>query len=326
MDFVNLGASGLKVSRLALGLAFRNQTDPAVMEQTIRRGIELGINFFDSANDYGRTPERPYGGPSEEALGRAIAGCRDDVVITSKVYWNLGPHERNIGSSRYHILREVERSLRRLNTDHLDVYLLHQRDRETPWEETIGVMADLVRQGKTRYWGVCNHTAWEAAMALGIAESIGAPAPVTVQNGYSLLDRSLETNLLPFCRETGRGLMAISPMGVGLLTGTYRPGQPPPPGSPWAERGRDEFDRALDEGGAKVLEAVLDIAGARDLPPAHVALNWVMAQPGVSVTIMGCDTPDLVDENIGAVDWSLTAEEEARLTQVSSRRPAAPAI
>ena len=150
-----------------------------------------------------------------------------------------------------------------------------------------------------------------------------APPPVTVQNVYSLLDRSIETDMIPFCQETGRGLMAISPLGVGLLTGAYHPGLPPPPGSLWAERSHKEFDRVLDGRGAGLLNTVLDIASARSVPPAQVALSWVMAQPGVSVTVAGCDTPELVDENVGAVDWSLSADEQERLNQVSGARLAA---
>ena len=319
MEYVSLGNTGLKVSRIALGLAFRGQMDSDEMERTVRRGLDYGINFLDCANDYGRIPESPYGQASELAMGRAIAGRRDDVVITSKVYWNTGPEPNDMGGSRYHIMREIDRTLQRIGTDHLDVYLLHDRDRTIALEETVDTMCDLVRQGKTRYWGICNFKAWEASQALAIADRRGGPRFACVQNPYSLLNRTLEDEMLPFCREENRGVMAFSPLAVGLLTGMYHPGEPPPPGSFWATNRADQYASATSGPAAVVLETVRDIAAEHGRPPTHVAIRWVLAHPDVSTTIVGCDTAEEVDANMTALDFELTDDQITRLNEASAR-------
>ena len=180
MEIVLLGSSGIRVSRLALGLGFRNQTDLRLMEAAIGRALERGVTLLDCSNFYGRTPDTPYGGASELALGRAIARCRDTVVITSKVGMPIGPGPNDQGGSRLHIMREIDRSLRRLGTDHVDVYILHWRDPDTPLAETVSAMLDLVRQGKARAWGMSGFAAWEACKALMIAERLGGPRPAVV--------------------------------------------------------------------------------------------------------------------------------------------------
>jgi len=293
------------------------------MERVIRRAVELGINFLDCANVYGRMDERHAAGTSEIALGRAIAHCRDEVVITSKVFSPVGPGPNDRGGSRYHILREVERSLKRLNTDHLDIYLLHARDYATTMEESIVAMADLVRQGKIRYWGICNYRAWENATALGIAERLGAPRFVCVQNPYNLLNRDIERELIPFCREARRGMMTYSPLAVGLLSGAYREGEPPPPGSLWATRRVDTFATVFAGQAVAVLKVVREIARAHDQTPAQVALNWVVSHPEVTAAITGSDTVAQVEESVGAMGWRLSDVERQRLDEVSNSQPLA---
>ena len=322
MEIALLGSSGIRVSRLGLGCGFRNQTDLRAMESAIRRAIDRGVTLLDCSNFYGKTPDTPYGGASEVALGRAIAGCRDDVVITSKVGCPIGPGPNDLGGSRMHIMREIDRSLRRLQTDHVDIYIVHWRDPDTALEETVGAMLDVIRQGKARAWGMSGFSAWESCKALMIAERLGGPRPAMIMHPYNLLDRTPELEVFPFCRAEQVGFFAYSPLAVGLLTGFYRPGRPPPPGSVMAApRRRAEYDQTFRGRAFQVLAAVERIAAARACAPAHVALNWVRSHPDVSVTLMGVDTPDQVEANLGALSWDLDSEERYALDKLSGVAP-----
>ena len=320
MEIGLLGSSGIRVSRLGLGCGFRNQTDVRLMERAIARAIERGVTLLDCSNFYGKTPDTPYGGASELALGRAIAGCRDDVVITSKVGCPIGPGPNDLGGSRMHIMREIDRSLRRLQTDHVDVYIVHWRDPDTALEETVSAMLDVIRQGKARAWGMSGFSAWESCKALMIAERLGGPRPAMIMHPYNLLDRTPEVEVLHFCREERVGFFAYSPLAVGLLTGFYRPGRPPPPGSVMAAPARRaDYDQTFRGRAFEVLTAIERIAAARACAPAHVAINWVRSHPEVSVTLMGVDTPDQVDANLNALTWKLSTEERQSLDRVSER-------
>ena len=320
MEIALLGSSGIRVSRVGLGCGFRNQTDQRIMETAIRRAIERGVTLLDCSNFYGKTPDTPYGGASELALGRAIAGCRDDVVITSKVGCPIGPGPNDLGGSRMHIMREIDRSLRRLQTDHVDIYIVHWRDPDTALEETVSAMLDVIRQGKARAWGMSGFSAWESCKALMIAERLGGPRPAMIMHPYNLLDRTPEVEVLHFCREERVGFFAYSPLAVGLLTGFYRPGRPPPPGSVMAVPARRaEYDRTFRGRAVRILAAVECIAAARACAPAHVALNWVLSNSDVSVALMGVDTPDQVDANLNALTWKLSTKERHDLDRVSKR-------
>ncbi len=322
MEIALLGSSGIRVSRLGLGCGFRNQTDLKVMETAIRRAIERGVTLLDCSNFYGKTPDTPYGGASELALGRAIAGCRDDLVVTSKVGYPTGPGPNDLGGSRTHIMREIDRSLRRLQTDYVDIYIVHCRDPDTALEETVSAMLDVIRQGKARAWGVSTFKAWEVCKVTMLAEQLGGPRPAMVMAPYNLLDRTPELELLPFCREERVGMFAYSPLAEGLLTGFYRPGRPPPPGSVMAaEAKRTQYDQTFKGRAFDVLATVERLAAARACVPAHVAINWVLSNADVSVTLIGVDTPDQVDANLNALTWRLSAEERRELHQVS-RSPA----
>src|SRR3981081_423947 len=221
MDYVPFGSAGVRVSRIARGRGLRGQSDESEVERLIHKALDCGINLFDCANVYGLMDDRAYAGRSEEILGRALQGCRDDVVITAKVVGAVGHGPNDQGASRYHILREVERSLRRLGTDRIDVYLLHSFDAATPLDEQLRALEDLVRQGKIRYVGVCNFQAWQVCRALWVQDRLNAAPLITVQNPYSLLNRSLEQEMFPLARTVGVGIMAYAPLGTGLLSGVY---------------------------------------------------------------------------------------------------------
>ncbi|MCC7263718.1 MAG: aldo/keto reductase [Candidatus Latescibacteria bacterium] len=317
MEYRKLGRTGLKVSRICLGTAFRafwhNQSDEATCIKVIEKAVELGCNFIDCANYY-------FAGRCEEVLGKAVAamGKRDDLVITSKVWSPIGEGPNDRGLSRFHIMREAERSLKRLGLDHIDLYLLHHWDGDTPLDETLRAMDDLVRQGKARYVGACNFTAAQAVEALWVAEVGGYDPLVCLQNHYNLLSRrECEPELLPRCSRHGLGMITYSPLAIGLLSGRFRRGQTPPPGPPWSG-GQYEFEKAMTPQADAVVQQLIDIAAARGCTPAQVAIAWVLDHPEISAPIIGPDFPAQVEEVFGALDLKLAAEERAALDQVSA--------
>ena len=316
MDYVNFGSAGLKVSRLALGLGFRGQKSEAEAQRVVEHAIERGINLIDCANVYGMMDNRENSGGSEIVLSKALKGKRDEVVITSKVCSSIGPGPNDNGLSRYHILREVERSLKRLETDHLDVYLVHNFDKNTPLEETMGALDDLVQSGKVRYIGCCNFAAWQVCRALWISDVKHLTSFMCVQNMYNLLNRGLEHELFGLVREQGLGVMAFSPLAVGLLSGDYIPGQPPSAGSHW-----ERSDRSLDElfqgASGKAVTTLINLAKEIGKTPAQLALAWVLSQPEVTVAITGGDTIQHLDDNLGALDIELDDAVREKLDMVT---------
>ena len=317
MEYVNFGTAGVRVSRLALGMGLRGQPDEKEVERLINKALDSGINLIDCANIYGLMDDRAYAGRSEEILGRAVKGRRDDIVITSKVVSPVGKGPNDRSASRFHIMREVERSLRRLDTDRIDVYLLHAYDAITPLEEQFRALDDLVRHGKIRYVGICNYQAWQACRALWVQERINAAPFITVQNPYSLLNRSLETEMFPMVRDRGVGIMAFAPLATGLLSGAYRPGVPPPAGTLWGDRRREHFDRTVSGRVAEVLNTVQAVAKRSNATVAQVALRWVLSHPEITVAISGADSDVQIAENVGAVSIDISPEDLALLTDVS---------
>ena len=316
MEYVNFGKAGVKVSPLALGLGLRGQGDANAAQRLIEHAIDSGINLIDCANIYGLMDDRANIGRSEEVLGKAIRGKRDDVVITSKVFSQMGTGPNDAGLSRYHIMREVERSLKRLNTDHIDVYLIHAYDETTPQEETIRALDDLVRSGKTRYIGCCNHQAWQACKALWVADSINATPYMCIQNMYNLLNRDLETEMFGLVREEGLGVMCYSPLAVGLLSGVYSPDQPPPAGTLWAAR-QNEFSQRMRGATGQVVSTLKRLAAALGKTPAQLAVAWVLSHPEVTVAISGSDTIEQLDDTLGGVGWELDTAVREELDEVS---------
>lgn len=317
MEYVYFGNSGVKVSRMALGLGLREQHDEAQAERLIRRAFDRGINLFDCANVYGLGDDRAFIGKSEEILGRALKGVRDDVVITSKVDQPIGTGPNDRGASRYHIMREVERSLRRLQTDRIDVYLLHVHDAGTPLEEQFRALDDLVRQGKIRYVGVCNYQAWQICQAMNVQARINASPLITAQNPYSLLDREIERELFPFVRATGVGIMAYAPLAIGLLSGAYRPDAEPSASSLWGRNAPAGLAAMLNGQPGEVIRTAFRVAERTGASVAQVAMQWVMTHPEISVVITGADTAEQLDDNVGSVDLRLADEDIEELTRAS---------
>jgi len=317
MDYVNLGKSGVKVSRVCLGTAFRanlfkTDFDEAACIRVIEHAIERGINFIDTANYY------TYG-RSEEVVGKALRGKRDDVVLATKVRSpvkdNPGPNDT--GLSRFHILREVERSLKRLQTDHLDLYLAHHWDDHTPVDETLRAMDDLVRSGKVRYIGCCNFTAWRVCEALWRSEALLLNSFACVQNQYSLLNRhEVEPELGEAVRKYGLGMMVYSPLAIGLLSGKFRHGEAPPAGTPWARR-PEHYAVHMTAQAQAVVDAATEIGAAKQKSTGQVALAWLLDHSEVTSIITGPDTVEQLDEVLGAVDCKLDRSERERLDAVS---------
>jgi 1-deoxyxylulose-5-phosphate synthase len=317
MEYVSFGNSGLKVSRMALGLGLRDQHDEQGAERLIHRAVDQGITLFDCANIYGLGDDRAFIGKSEEILGRALKGKRDDVVITSKAASPVGNGPNDRGASRYHIMREVERSLARLATDRIDVYLLHVYDAETPLEEQFRALDDLVRHGKVRYVGVCNYQAWQICQALGVQERINASPLITAQNPYSLLDRELEREMFPFARASRVGIMAYAPLAIGLLSGAYRPDETPSPSTLWARKSPESLTAALNGQPGDVIRTAFAVAERTGASVAQVALQWVMTHPEITVVITGADSAEQLDDNVASVELRLPPDDVAELNRVS---------
>ncbi len=322
MDYVKFGKAGVKVSPIALGLGFRGQPSPDEGQRLIEHAIDSGVNFIDCANIY-----RPSdsGGldtiRSEDILGRVLKTRRDDIVITTKVFSRVGDGPNDTGGSRYHIMREIERSLKRLRTDHVDAYLVHSYDDQTPLDETLRAMDDIVTQGKAIYVGACNYQAWQVSEALGIQDRINADRLVCVQNPYSLLNRAVEDEMFDVVRDEGLGVMAFSPLGVGLLSNAYLPGEPPPPHTLWGDRRSERYIEVVSGATAKVIETAHEIARERGVTVAQVAINWILSHPEVTVAISGSDTIEQLDDVLGALSWSLSQDERGRLDEVSAEAP-----
>ncbi|HUA32041.1 MAG TPA: aldo/keto reductase [Candidatus Binataceae bacterium] len=316
MEYKRLGATGLKVSELCLGcMTFGRETDEATAANILDKFIDAGGNFLDTANVYAA-------GASEEILGRILGPRRSSLVVATKVRFNanvfigkpVGPNE--IGLSRGHIMAEVERSLKRLQTDYIDLYQVHSWDFETPIEETMRALDDLVRHGKVRYIGCSNFAAWQLMKSLWVSDKHGLARFDSLQPQYSLISREIERELLPLCRSEGIGVIPWSPLGGGFLTGKYKSGQKPPEDSRLAKM--DLWGRLADQRNYTTLEAVEQIARERGRAVSQIALAWVMQQPTVSSTIYGARTTEQNDQNLGVLGFKLSEQELATLDKASA--------
>ncbi len=313
MDTVKLGRTGLDVSRLCLGCMTYGAPDmgahPWSMGETesrpfIKRALELGINFFDTANIYSL-------GSSEEIVGKALKDMakRDDIVIATKVFNRMRPGPNGAGLSRKAIMTEIDHSLRRLGTDYVDLYQIHRFDYDTPIEETLEALHDVVKAGKARYIGASSMSAWRFLKMLKTSEANGWTRFVTMQNYVNLLYREEEREMLPLCREEGIGVIPWSPLARGRLTRDWDETS--------ARTETDEFGKTLysatGEADRKVVEAVAKVAKGRGIPRAQVALAWVLQKPGITAPIIGASKMGHLDDAVAALKVKLTAEEIAEL-------------
>ncbi|MCY9656593.1 aldo/keto reductase [Paenibacillus chondroitinus] len=308
MRYRNLGTSGLEVSVLGLGTnAFGGRADKNTSIRVLHHAVDHGITFIDTANIY-------TGTKSEEIIGEAFEGRRHEVLLATKVGIQRGEGPNTRGSSRQHILKELEGSLRRLRTDYIDLYQIHVFDPKTPLEETLRTLDDLVTSGKVRYVGASNYAAWQMMKALSISEKERLVKYVSVQPGYSLVDRGVERELLPFCVDQGIGIIPYFPLAGGILTGKYSGGSVPS-GSQLDMN--PNFVRRVNSARVEVGEQVAKIAAEIGTSATALSLAWLLHQPAVSTVIAGATRESQIDENLKAVNLELTEDVLKALDEVS---------
>jgi 1-deoxyxylulose-5-phosphate synthase len=321
MKYTNLGRSGLKVSRICLGMM--SYGDPKwrswiLTEEAgrpfVKRALEAGINFFDAADMYSL-------GVTEQILGRAVRDFaqRDRVVIATKAYFPMSDDVNDRGLSRKHLLSAVERSLERLGTDYIDLYQIHRDDPSTPMEETLRALDDLIRSGKVRYIGASSMAAWQFAKALYLADRHGLTRFVSMQNHYNLVYREEEREMMPLCREEGIGVVPWSPLARGFLAGNRR-------SSDKGETARAQSDKIAHElyyrdTDFRIVDRVVALAGQKGVKPAQIALAWLLHQPGVTAPIVGATKMEQLDQAIAALDITLSEEECRNLEELYEPHP-----
>ena len=309
MQLRRLGHSGLKVSAVGIGCNnFGMRNDEKQTQTVVDAAIDAGINFFDTADVYGATK-------SEEFLGKAVGKRRHEVVIATKFAMKAGPAEHNQGGSRRWIMEACENSLKRLGTDYIDLYQMHRYDPETPLEETLRALDDLVSQGKVRYVGNSNYLGFQVADAAWVAKTRGYVPFVSAQNQYSLLERRVEHEVLPACERFGLGFLPFFPLASGLLTGKYKRGEPPPEGTrlaAWGPRGAQALnDRNFDK-----VEKLETWARDRNHSILDLAFAWLLGHPVVSSVIAGATGPEQVRSNAATAEWSLTPDEVKEVSEL----------
>jgi aryl-alcohol dehydrogenase (NADP+) len=319
MQHVNLGRSGLKVSRLCLGtMMFGGPTDAATAQRIVGKARDAGVNFIDSADAYN-------GGRSEEVTGRAIAKERDSWVLATKVANPMAQDPNGGGTSRKWIMRGIDASLRRLGTDTIDIYYLHKEDHATPLAETVRAMADLIRAGKIRYFGVSNYRAWRVAEICRICDQLGIDRPVASQPYYHALNRTAETEHLPACAHFGLGVVTYSPLARGVLTAKYDPDAPPPAETRAGRQDRRMMQTEWHPAALRTAREIKAHAEARGMTPVQFAVAWVLNNRLVTATIAGPRTEAQWDAYLSALDVRLTPEDESFVDGlVVSGHPAVP--
>lgn len=310
MLYVNLGSTGMKVSRICLGCMTygSKRWREWVLEEEegrpfIKRALELGINFFDTADMYSL-------GASEEVLGRALKDFgppRPDLIIATKVFFPMGDAPNQKGLSRKHIMEAIDASLRRLGTDYVDLYQIHRFDPETPIEETLEALTDIIKSGKARYIGASSMFAWQFAQMLYTADRRGFSRFVTMQNHYNLVYREEEREMIPFCRAEGIGLIPWSPLARGLLAGNRKTRTLRSQADDYAHK---LYTREADD---RVVDCVEELAKKRGVPPAQVALAWLLHKPGITAPIIGATKPHHLEDAVAALSLKLSEQEIAEL-------------
>ena len=320
-----LGKTGIQVSELCLGTMtfggrsfFKHIGGLGQKEATnlVDMSLYAGINFFDTADVYSE-------GLSEELLGKALGKRRQSIILATKVRGKMGPGPNDVGLSRHHITEACNASLKRLGTDYIDLYQVHNFDPDTPLEETMRALDDLVRQGKVRYIGCSNYSGWQLMKALAISDKRGWEKFVTLQALYSLLARELENEMVPLCLDQGLGILVWSPLLGGFLSGKYRRGKPQPKGTRLSGP-QPRFLKLDEEKGFDIVDELDKIGKAHKATVAQAALNYLLAKEGVSSVIIGARTPEQLADNLKTTDWEMSAEEVERLDEMSQPIPIYP--
>lgn len=326
MEYRRLGASGFKVPVLSFGagtfggkgplFSAWGNTDTAEAKRLIDICLDAGLTMFDTADVYSS-------GESEKILGEAIKGRRDKVLVSTKATFRFSDAPNDVGSSRYHLIAACDAALKRLGTDYIDLFQLHAFDAQTPVEETLSTLDDLVRAGKIRYIGVSNFSGWHLMKSLAVADRYGYTRYVANQTYYSLIGRDYEWELMPLGLDQGVGAVVWSPLGWGRLTGKIRRGKPLPETSR-LHATADSGPPVADEYVYKVVDALDEVAAETGKSITQIALNWLLQRPTVSTVVVGARNEEQLRQNLGAVGWNLTAEQVAKLDAASSLPAAYP--
>jgi aryl-alcohol dehydrogenase-like predicted oxidoreductase len=322
VNYRSLGRTGVQVSALCLGcMNFGGRTDEAGAAAIIDRALGEGINFLDTANVYGHEPlDFSVGrGRSEEIVGRALKrdGRRARVVLATKAHFAMGDDPNARGSSRRHIIEQCEASLRRLQTDHIDLYQLHHPTNTVPIDETLRALDDLVRAGKVRYIGTSAFAAWQLVESLWASRELGLNRFVCEQPPYHLLDRRIERELIPMAQTYGFAIIPWSPTAGGFLTGRYRRGEPPPPGSRFDAFWRGDNAQQFSDAAFDLLDVLEQLSTEKGCTPGQLALAWCMQQPGITSPIAGPRTLEQLDDALGALAVTLSDDDRARLDRAA---------
>ena len=314
MEYKNLGRSGLKVSVVGLGcMNFGMMNDEKESAEIVHKAIELGVNLFDTADVYGDR------GKSEQYLGKALGKRRSEVIVATKFAGPMSSRHFDMqGGSRRYIMQAVEASLSRLGTDYIDLYQMHRFDADTPLEETLRALDDLIRQGKVRYVGASNYSAWQITDADWSARSANLNRFVSIQNRYSLLTRDIEKEVVPACEKFGLGILPYFPLESGLLTGKYTKGEPPPEGTrlqKWASFAAGAF---ASEDKVEKVEALREVCTRHDHSLLDMAMGWLASRPAVSSVIAGVTSTQQLEQNVSAGLWQPTDEELAEIDEITA--------
>jgi len=310
MNYKNLGKSGLKVSQICLGTNnFGGQISEKASIEIINKALDCGINLVDTAKTY-------TGGKSEEIIGEAVKSRRDEVIIATKVGFSIGQGPNQSGLSRKHILSQIEHSLKSLQTEFVDIYYLHRFDPETPLEETLRTLNDLVHEGEVRYTACSNFTAWQIAKAHEICETHDLEKPIAVQPPYNLLQRDIEKDLLHYCQQEGLGVLTYTPLMGGFLTGKYSKHEPPPAGSRYEYNPR-LWERANKESNFAVLEQIQSLANDVGIPMSKLAIAWVLKNPTITAPIVGASSTGQVEENCRTTEINIDDKTYRRLNELT---------
>jgi len=319
-----LGRTGLKVTEVCLGtMTFGYQCDEQASFNIMDMAAELGVNFIDTADVYPVPVSLESAGRTEEIIGKWLQGKRDDFVLATKCRMQMGPRPNDAGLSRKHILSAIDASLRRLQTDYVDLYQVHAPDPETPIDETLSALDSIVRSGKARYAGCSNFQAWQLAKALWASDRLGLARFDSVQPRYNLLFREIEHDLFPLCLDQGVGMIVYNPLAGGFLTGKHRAGAPPAENTRFAVAGGLYLDRYWNDASFQAVERLREFFTGRGKSLTHAAIAWVLKQPAVTSAIVGATSADQLRDSLGGIDVALDQQESDECDRIWYELPRA---